>query len=382
MREGLDETLTVRGLGLSERLQRSLATTNAIESLLSRTHHVQRHVKRWRGGTMVLRWVVAGVLEAAKGFRRVQGCQDMPALVAALCPPGTRRAVRTRGVVRAGCVVVHQAAAEFQQRTGHPLTHCLISSIVAIGCGHGSTAPTAPSQATIEMFRDANAIIAQCPTPAEVAASDLDLTLIFESDPTIGQVVCYTEQSSRDLTLLQAQVYRVLTVMRQLVFDAPLPWTSDSLYGWFVSSIRGIRLRGDRGTSFCCEPGGIINIQTQNLAALRYPSDFQYVGKLMVLFVHEARHNNGFPHTCFVDLGTGLRPETRISRNQEELAGVVPGSNDDTIDQLGAWGVQYYTDLFLGSHSDPALITSTMQAAFLRDAQIICNTRFCQDNCP
>ena len=84
VREGLDETLTVLGVGLSERLQRSLATTNAIESLLSRTRHVQRHVKRWRGGTMVLRWVAAGVLEAATGFRRVQGCQDMPALVAAL----------------------------------------------------------------------------------------------------------------------------------------------------------------------------------------------------------------------------------------------------------------------------------------------------------
>ena len=80
VREGLDETL----MGLSARLHRSLATTNAIESLLSRTRHVQRHVKRWRGGTMVLRWVAAGVLEAAKGFRRVQGCQDMPALVAAL----------------------------------------------------------------------------------------------------------------------------------------------------------------------------------------------------------------------------------------------------------------------------------------------------------
>ncbi len=71
-------------VGLSERLQRSLATTNAIESLLSRTRHVKRNVKRWRGGTMVLRWVAAGVLEAAKGFRRVKGCQDMPALVAAL----------------------------------------------------------------------------------------------------------------------------------------------------------------------------------------------------------------------------------------------------------------------------------------------------------
>ncbi len=31
---------------------------------------------------MVLRWVAASVLEAAKGFRRVEGCKDMPALVA------------------------------------------------------------------------------------------------------------------------------------------------------------------------------------------------------------------------------------------------------------------------------------------------------------
>ena len=84
VREGLDETLTVIGLGLSERLQRSLATTNAAESLLSRTRHVKRNVKRWRGGAMVLRWVAAGVLEAIKGFRRVKGCKDMPQLVAAL----------------------------------------------------------------------------------------------------------------------------------------------------------------------------------------------------------------------------------------------------------------------------------------------------------
>ena len=39
-------------LGLSPRLQRSLATTNAAESLISRTRHVKRNVKRWRGGQM------------------------------------------------------------------------------------------------------------------------------------------------------------------------------------------------------------------------------------------------------------------------------------------------------------------------------------------
>ena len=84
VREGLEETLTVMGLGLSARLQRSLTTTNAAESLISRTRHVKRNVKRWRGGKMMLRWVAAGVLEAVKGFRRLKGHRDMPTLVAKL----------------------------------------------------------------------------------------------------------------------------------------------------------------------------------------------------------------------------------------------------------------------------------------------------------
>jgi putative transposase len=84
VREGLDETLTVLGLGLPETLRRSLVTTNAAESLISRTRQVKRNVKRWRGGQMVVRWVAAGVLEAVKGFRRLKGHKAMPQLVAAL----------------------------------------------------------------------------------------------------------------------------------------------------------------------------------------------------------------------------------------------------------------------------------------------------------
>ncbi|MEW6319665.1 MAG: transposase [Acidobacteriota bacterium] len=84
IREGLDETLTVLGLNLPATLRRSLTTTTAAESLISRTRHVKRHVKRWRGGQMVVRWVAAGVLEAVKGFRRLKGHKAMPQLVAAL----------------------------------------------------------------------------------------------------------------------------------------------------------------------------------------------------------------------------------------------------------------------------------------------------------
>ena len=84
VREGLDETLTVLRLPLSDRLRRSLATTNPIESLMSRTRHVHRNVKRWRNGKMMIRWMTAAVCEAAKGFRRLKGCKDLPALIGAL----------------------------------------------------------------------------------------------------------------------------------------------------------------------------------------------------------------------------------------------------------------------------------------------------------
>src|SRR5712692_2971841 len=188
-----------------------------------------------------------------------------------------------------------RAKSRFTTRVGMKIAIVLLVAVAAVACGDGPKPTTTPTPDPPPMPDPigANAVIAQCPSPTEVAASDRDLTLTFENDPTIGRTVCSAAQSSRDLTLLQAQVYRVLTVMRQLTFDAPLPWTSNSLYGWLVSSIRGIRLRGDIGTSFCCVPADTIDIQTQNLAALQFPSDFRWVGTLMVLFVHEARHNNG-----------------------------------------------------------------------------------------
>ena len=82
--EGLDETLTVLDLPIIDRLRRGLATTNAIENVMSHLRYVHRNVKRWRHGRMVLRWAAAGLQEASKGFRRMKGCSDLPALVAAL----------------------------------------------------------------------------------------------------------------------------------------------------------------------------------------------------------------------------------------------------------------------------------------------------------
>ena len=45
---------------------------------------VCRNVKRWRDARMALRWTAAGMLEAGKGFRRLNACKQLPVLKAAL----------------------------------------------------------------------------------------------------------------------------------------------------------------------------------------------------------------------------------------------------------------------------------------------------------
>ena len=84
LREGLEETLTVVGLGVPRALRRTLATTNPIESALSVTRRVTARVTRWRDGEMRRRWCVAGLLRAEAKFRRVKGHRAMPALLKAL----------------------------------------------------------------------------------------------------------------------------------------------------------------------------------------------------------------------------------------------------------------------------------------------------------
>jgi transposase-like protein len=84
LREGLSETLTVARLGVPPTLARTLRSTNAVESMIEICRDHSRNVKRWRDGEMVLRWCAAGMIEAKKQFRRVNGHLHLKALRAAL----------------------------------------------------------------------------------------------------------------------------------------------------------------------------------------------------------------------------------------------------------------------------------------------------------
>jgi transposase-like protein len=86
LREGLEETLTLQSLGIKigGTLWKTLRSTNPIENLNGGVAQFTRNVRRWRNGSMILRWVGSAILEAEKKFRRVRGHREMPVLVQAL----------------------------------------------------------------------------------------------------------------------------------------------------------------------------------------------------------------------------------------------------------------------------------------------------------
>jgi putative transposase len=93
LREGLEETLTVMRLGVPPTLARTLRSTNPIESMIEICRDHSTNVKRWRDGQMALRWCAAGMLEATKQFRKVNGFLHLPALRRALDAEIAKKAV-------------------------------------------------------------------------------------------------------------------------------------------------------------------------------------------------------------------------------------------------------------------------------------------------
>jgi putative transposase len=84
LREGLVETLTIARLSVPPTLARTLRSTNCIESMIEICRDHAANVKRWQDGQMVLRWIAAGMGEARRQFRRVNGHLHLPALRTAL----------------------------------------------------------------------------------------------------------------------------------------------------------------------------------------------------------------------------------------------------------------------------------------------------------
>jgi putative transposase len=84
LREGMEDTLTLMGLGISGQLASTLCSTNPCESMIEIVRYTQRNVKRWKDGDMRKRWTAAGMLQAEQQFRRISGYRDLAKLVTAI----------------------------------------------------------------------------------------------------------------------------------------------------------------------------------------------------------------------------------------------------------------------------------------------------------
>jgi hypothetical protein len=212
-----------------------------------------------------------------------------------------------------------------------------------------------------------DACLAVCPTAAEVASVDARLDLVFEADPSAGDgFVCLASQGSADLTRVQERAYQALLMFDRLQFDQALPWTTQTLGGWLYqeSMIQGIRFRSDIVNSFCCDPANYLNLLADvfDRDNTRWIDPQSGVGLdgLVLLIAHEARHNQGLPHTC--------------------------GADDNTRAELGAWGVQYYLREWLAYSSDECFFEAPnpFPTYYLEnsagDSWWIHDTRFCFDS--
>ena len=80
LQEGLEQTLTLHRLGVSEEVGRSLKTTNAIENLNSLVEDYIGNVKRWHHSKQRARWFALGLLEAEQRMNRIAGYEDLSKL--------------------------------------------------------------------------------------------------------------------------------------------------------------------------------------------------------------------------------------------------------------------------------------------------------------
>lgn len=234
---------------------------------------------------------------------------------------------------------------------------CLVTLVVlAIACGDAPTDPTEPRvnpagprpPTPIGTFLDQR--LQRCPTAAEVATNEIVLSIgtVASSRP----LVCRASEGSVDLTYYQRLYMEALLLMKQLKFNAPLPWTHKTLYDWFRDLGVRVHLEMAEGLSSCCSQGPTMMLMMGTSTA-EPPIDVDQVIISLALLVHEARHLEVGAHPC----------------NQRW---------DNRVDDLGSWGTQVKFYEWLALHSDPAQIPVEYRNVFLHRACTFRYHLFCR----
>jgi len=221
-----------------------------------------------------------------------------------------------------------------------------------------TSAPTAAATSSVlpcpVVTENVDAIMTSCPTQCELARFNSDFDIVFEEAAGLPPYACQDGLDPSGGVNPRLAVYQALRVIAALSFDQPLPWTALDLYSWLDGTIDGIVI-ADTDVSYCCDSQNRIMLKADLLSQPAYASwnDPQIGIGLDVfvgLIVHEARHANIGGHTC--------------------------GFDDQTLQELGAWGVQYYLFTWLAEQTSGWLTPAQIQAS-LGNAQTalgrICN---------
>ncbi|HEY71039.1 MAG TPA: hypothetical protein G4O08_10700 [Anaerolineae bacterium] len=218
-----------------------------------------------------------------------------------------------------------------------------------------ATAEIASGDPCPQVYESMDAIMSSCPTTCELAWFDHDFDIVFDDAAGLPAYACQDGLDPDGGVNQRLAVYQALRAMAALSFDQPLPWTDLDLYAWLRNAIDGIRLTTTL-VSYCCDPQNRIVLKADLLSqpSQAFWYDPQYgigVANLVGLIVHEARHAEIGGHTC--------------------------GHDDLTLDELGAWGVQYYYFTWLAEHTPAGVLTLVQIQAAQYDAQValsrICN---------
>lgn len=167
--------------------------------------------------------------------------------------------------------------------------------------------------------------------------------------------MCRASEGSADLTYHHLQFVHALILMKELRFDAPLPWTPNTLYGWFRDLGAGAYVEMEDGLSTCCSAGSReIHFRVGSSTA-EPPLDGDAVFIAIAGLIHEARHIEVGQHPC---------SERRW---------------DNRVDDLGSWGTQVRFYEFVAKHSDPAVVPIEYRPYFLHRACEFRGILFCRE---
>jgi hypothetical protein len=211
-----------------------------------------------------------------------------------------------------------------------------------------------PIQSTPTPVANIDVLLSSCPAPMELERFNTDFDIVFEPELHFPHYACQNGTGPNGNVNPQLAFYQALRVIHSLQFDTTLPWTDQTLYNWLKSTIDGAVLN-ETEVSYCCDPTNRIVIK----AFLLHQDDYQFwvnpqSGSGLIgfigLLVHEARHAEIGGHTC--------------------------GTDDETLEELGAWGTQYYLYKFMAENTPKGYFTDLQRQSAMSHANTALN-RIC-----